>query len=135
MTEITQAVELTFRCIDCREDKPESEFPHHRQPDTGAIYRMSRCKLCTSRKKWPLKTISLLKIRPYLDEIVLYAGSKRAAAKELGIAHTQLRHWLGISAKYTPDGRKYYAKRISKPAVVNIIKTLHRLRNEQRRAA
>lgn len=127
--------EQHFKCFGpCKEILPESAFPHHTQPYKGKRYRLSWCRKCRSRKYWPLRRVPVIKYRPYLNEIVFYAGSKRAAARELGISTPQLRQWMGITPRYH-NSKKVYVKSISKESAAKILLTLRRLRQNARRAA
>jgi len=121
---------ILFKCRGkCGQLLPEEAFPFTGWYK-GKHYRASRCKRCTNRLKWKYRTVELSMMRPYLLEIIHRTGSKRQAAIALGIKHTQLRHWLGISYRYRKDGRRYKSKRMHRDSAAHVLRTLRRLRQE-----
>jgi hypothetical protein len=80
----------------------------------------------------PKREIPLGEVKPYLEEIVLRSGSQRKAARELGVARTQLRIWLQEQRRYR-NGKKYtYAQFVTRESAALILRTLRRLRVERK---
>lgn len=124
-------METLFKCRGkCGLMLPESEFPRTGAYN-GKTYRISICRNCRNLKKWPRRTISLLHMRPYLEEILNRSGGLRAGARELAITHTQLRVWLGRQPRYH-NGRAVRATRVTRKSAAHILATVRRLRERDR---
>lgn len=120
--------EPLFKCRGkCGQMLPESAYPKS-GPYKGKWYRRSWCKECANRRRWVKRRVPLVTIKSHLLEIVHRTGSERAAARELGIRPTQLRHWLGKAYRYRKDGSKKYAVSISRSSAAHILNTLRQLR-------